>query len=145
MFYLIADSANVIQDVASHEANLARGLPYLATGGHQYQVMTPLDAWVGDHFDGLVLTPDSPRRAAAAAAAQAAETRTALLTAFLAIEASLETDVGALTLANIQGWRASIDNVAAQTTIANFRAAWKTYEKKRTLLEIKVLRQMLGG
>ncbi len=144
MTYVITDSVNVIQDVSSQEANLSRGLPYLSAGGYQYAVSS-LDAWIGDHYDGTTLTPDSPLRAQAEAGAAALSTRTALLGALLDAEAALEADVGALTLANVQAWRASIDNVYAQSTIANFRTAWRAYEKKRTLLELKVLRQILQG
>jgi hypothetical protein len=144
MTFVICDSAGVVQDLASQEANLSRGLPYLAAGGHQYTVAS-LDAWIGDHFDGTTLTQDSPLRAQAVADALVVSNRTALLTSLLETEAYLEADVGALTLANVQGWRASIDNVYAQTTIANFRTQWRLYEKKHTLFILKLVRQILTG
>lgn len=72
---------------------------------------------------------------AAAAQANAAETaadasRRNLLSTLQDLKASLEADVGELTLAQVQGWKAGIDAV---TNIAT----WKVYEKRRVLFDLQ--------
>jgi hypothetical protein len=69
--------------------------------------------------------------------------RQQVLQALVDVRATLEADVGGLTLANVQGWRNSIDQVAAASTLAAFKTAWAIYEKKHALLLIELIRLLV--
>lgn len=144
--YMICDVDNVIRDRASNEANLSRGLPYLDAGGVQYgpddlaAVTWQGGPMVGDHFDGQTHTPDSPARAEAAAYEAETQALRQVFNALLDTEATLEADVGELTLANVQSWPQAIDHVAAGSSLAECMSRWATYEKKRTLFTLRFLR-----
>jgi len=147
--YIICDAEKVIQDMASSEGSLSRGLPYLETGGKKYppdelaKIAWQGRRWIGDHFDGETHTPDSPARAEAEA--YEAETRAlkAVLNALLDTEAALEADVSELTLANVQDWPQAIEHVAAASSPAEFAQRWQVYESKRTLFTLRLIRFVL--
>jgi len=144
--YIICDASNVIQDMATDQGSLSRGLPYLDQGGIQYGpeelegISWQGRQWVGDHFDGETHTPDSPMRAERAAWEAETQNLRQVLNALLGTEAALEADVGELTLANVEAWPEAIAHVAAASSPAEFIARWQTYEKKRTLFTLRFLR-----
>jgi len=139
--FVICDATDVVQDMASIKSNLARGLSCLGQDGHLYKdVDSSIGAWIGDHFDGTTLVPDSSLRAEALAEEQETDLREGIFTALRGLKATLETDVGELTLADIERWGQGIENVAAATTPAEFAQRWARYEKKRTLLTLKMLK-----
>lgn len=144
MLYIICDADNVIQDIASIQSNLARGLPCLEQGGHLYEVVdSSMGAWIGDHFDGSVLTPDSPLRATAIANEEENMRLGKVMDALVDVKVSIEADVGALRLDEVREWLAAINNVATSPNAAKFTLQWAAYEKKRTLFEIELIRHLV--
>ncbi len=142
--FVICDASNVVQDMASTQSNLARGLPYLEEGGHLYDdVDSSIGAWVGDHFDGTTLTPDSPLRAIAEAEQQENTRLANVMAALVGVKVGIEADVGILTLPEVEQWLAAIDNVGAASNAAQFASRWAAYEKKRTLFEIALIRYLV--
>ncbi len=101
------------------------------------------DAWVGDHFDGTTLTPDSPLRAIALAEEQENTRLGKVMAALVGIKGDIEAEVNALTLAEVTGWLAAINNVGASPNAATFATRWAAYEKKRTLFEIELIRLLV--
>ena len=141
--FVICDSENVVQDIASTQSNLARCLPYLDAGGHLYEnVESSLGAWIGDHFDGAVLMPDSPLRGIAEAEVQENTRLAKVMAALVGVKAGIEAEVDALTLAEVTGWLVAINNVGASPNAAIFATRWAAYEKKRTLFEIELIRYL---
>lgn len=145
MLYIICDADDVIQDMASPQSNLARGLPYLQQGGHLYEdIDSSIGAWIGDHFDGITLTPDSPLRAIAEAEVQENTRLAKVMAALVGVKAGIEADVGALTLPEVEEWLVAIDNIGAANNAAQFATRWAAYEKKRTLFEIELIRYLVS-
>jgi hypothetical protein len=60
--FVICDSNGVVQDIASEQANLSRGLTF--DNYVLYSNVTISDIRIGDTFDGTTLTPNATTRAA---------------------------------------------------------------------------------
>jgi hypothetical protein len=58
--FIICDSSNVVQDIASDKANLSRGLS--SADYKLYENVKISDVRIGDTFDGIVLTPNQTER-----------------------------------------------------------------------------------
>ena len=149
--FIICDIDDVIQDMASHEVNLSRGLSYLQQGGHQYELDPATVDWQdnaqygggagpkgGDHFDGSNHIADSPFRQAAYEEEQVRLTLQNTIDALREAETALAAEVS-LTPDELSNWLNAIDWVAAASMPAEFTQRWAVYQKKMALFLVKAM------
>ena len=140
--YIVLDAENTIIDMASATANLTREGTLLRPE-KQAAVAWAAAPMVGDHIIDGQHVADSPTRAAIAADRAALSALEQAIAALQGVQAKAEARVGALTVKEIAGWVATIDNVAAAANAAQFATRWQNYELHKTLLLIKLAELVL--